>query len=69
MSFKQQLEEENRPFANFGVKWLMDSWVLQMNYPVVTVTRVGADGIRFSQRRFLLDPDATDPGKYQSPFK
>ncbi|KAL5019590.1 hypothetical protein ScPMuIL_002482 [Solemya velum] len=49
------------------VKSIMDTWVLQMNYPVVTVQRHG-DGLSARQARFLVDPHAADPGKYTSPF-
>ena len=50
-----------------AVKEFMDTWILQMNYPVVKVTR-NNDKISLRQSRFLSDPDALDPGKYTSSF-
>lgn len=35
----------------------MDTWTLQMGYPVVSVSEVGGDMI-LTQQRFLADPDA-----------
>ncbi|XP_046380097.2 aminopeptidase N-like [Haliotis rufescens] len=52
---------------NINVKEVMDTWTLQMNYPVVMVIREGTR-IRVSQQRFLTDPNAKDPGKYTSSF-
>ena len=49
------------------VKEIMDTWTLQMNYPVVRVT-VQNGKINIRQTRFLSNPDATDPGKYTSSF-
>ncbi|XP_052090870.1 uncharacterized protein LOC127727793 [Mytilus californianus] len=49
------------------VKSIMDTWTLQMNYPVVMVTAT-SNGLRISQKRYLSNPDAKDPGKYTSPF-
>ncbi|KAL5020482.1 hypothetical protein ScPMuIL_003374 [Solemya velum] len=49
------------------VKKIMDTWVLQMNYPVVTVTsHIGK--LHVKQKRFLIDPDAVDPGIYNSTY-
>ena len=50
-----------------NVKDIMDTWTLQMNYPVVRVT-VQNGKINIRQIRFLSNPDAVDPGKYTSPF-
>ncbi|KAL5020481.1 hypothetical protein ScPMuIL_003373, partial [Solemya velum] len=49
------------------VKEIMDTWILQMNYPVVNVKRT-QNGMSLSQKRFLLDATSPDPGKYTSPF-
>jgi hypothetical protein len=51
-----------------NVKEVMDTWTLQMNYPVVKVTYNSAGQITISQHRYLQDYNATDPGKYTSPF-
>ncbi|KAL5020034.1 hypothetical protein ScPMuIL_002926 [Solemya velum] len=53
--------------TSLDVKSIMDTWVLQMNYPVVSIERT-SDGMFASQTRFLLDHTATDPGVYTSPF-
>lgn len=50
------------------VKAVMDTWTLQMNYPVVTVTRLDDGGLRVTQKRFLSNPQAQDPLKYTSQF-
>ncbi|XP_048251328.1 uncharacterized protein LOC124113176 isoform X1 [Haliotis rufescens] len=46
----------------------MKTWTLQMNYPVVSVSRAGSSQLQLKQNRFLLDPSAADPGTYPSPF-
>ncbi|KAK3108903.1 hypothetical protein FSP39_018341 [Pinctada imbricata] len=53
---------------NLDVKGIMDTWILQMNYPVVTVTKQSDGKLKLSQKRFLIDYDATDPMKYISPY-
>lgn len=50
------------------VKAVMDTWTLQMNYPVVTVTRLDNGHLRVTQKRFLSNPQAQDPLKYTSQF-
>lgn len=50
------------------VKAVMDTWTLQMNYPVVTMTRLDDGGLRVTQKRFLSNPQAQDPLKYTSQF-
>lgn len=50
------------------VKDIMDTWILQMNYPVVKVTRSNGK-LHLEQKRFLFNPSSTDPGKYPSPYK
>ncbi|XP_053387330.1 aminopeptidase N-like isoform X1 [Mercenaria mercenaria] len=61
----QSLAESN-PISN--VKEIMDTWTLQMNYPVVTIMHGSSGSITLKQHRYLQDPNATDPGKYTSPF-
>ena len=62
--FVQQSRIDGHPVR---VKDIMDTWTLQMNYPVVRVT-VQNGKINTRQTRFLSNPDAVDPGKYTSPF-
>ncbi|KAK7090085.1 hypothetical protein V1264_009931 [Littorina saxatilis] len=52
---------------NVNVGHVMDTWTLQMNYPVVKVTRAG-QSLTLAQERFLIDPTAKDPGTYTSEF-
>ncbi len=51
--------------SDMDVKEIMDTWTLQMGYPVVTITRDydRADGViqfNATQERFLLNPDNPD---------
>lgn len=44
--------------ANMDVKTIMDTWTLQMGFPVVTITRIGdTDKAQAIQKHFLLDPN------------
>ncbi|KAH9512376.1 hypothetical protein Btru_039351 [Bulinus truncatus] len=63
-------EQARRDNKNINVKEIMDTWTLQMNFPVVTVTQVfgSADGIIVQQERYLQNPAAPEQGKYVSPF-
>lgn len=49
------------------VKTIMDTWTLQMGFPVVTIKRAGSDKATATQKHFLLDPNAVV--KEPSPFK
>jgi hypothetical protein len=49
------------------VKKIMDTWTLQMNYPVVMVTVINGK-VRVQQKRFTQNPTAKDPLKYVSKF-
>ncbi|XP_076438803.1 LOW QUALITY PROTEIN: aminopeptidase N-like [Babylonia areolata] len=53
---------------NLDVKAIMDTWTLQMNYPIVTLTQLDKDSVKVTQMRYLRDRSAPDPGKYASPF-
>ncbi|XP_059158616.1 aminopeptidase N-like [Physella acuta] len=50
------------------VKDIMNTWTVQMNYPLVTVTRdtSSPDVIIVSQQRYLSAKNAVDPGTYQT---
>lgn len=45
----------------------MDTWTLQMNYPVVKVLRQNGK-LHVEQSRFLKNENAEDPDKYHSPY-
>lgn len=49
------------------VKTIMDTWTLQMGFPVVTIKRAGRNKATATQKHFLLDPNAVV--KESSPFK
>ncbi|OQV25529.1 Aminopeptidase N [Hypsibius exemplaris] len=47
---------------HIDVKMVMDSWTLQMGYPVVTVTQdYSSKVVKMYQQHFFLDPNATVP--------
>ena len=53
---------EDNSLEGLSVKEIMDTWTLQMNYPVVRLERDGespCSGL-VTQQRFLLTPDQTD---------
>lgn len=63
------LEEETRSRGNFKhVKQMMDTWTLQMGYPVLNINRIGAHKYNVSQERFLYDRSGNFTSKYNSPF-
>ena len=53
--------------AGLDVKKVMDTWTLQMGYPVVTLTRKGSTYIA-EQSPFLLNPNSEHSKEYNSPF-
>ena len=62
----QQAKADNKT-ANVAA--IMDTWILQMGYPVVTVTRnMDAGTAQVTQSRFLLDPVQKPSTTYTSPF-
>ena len=47
------------------IKTIMDTWTNQKSYPLLTVTRTGANTVDVSQSRFLVEEDLTgDPHNY-----
>ncbi|KAH9512381.1 hypothetical protein Btru_039358 [Bulinus truncatus] len=63
----QQAAIDNK---DINVKAVMDTWILQMNYPVVTVRRVlgSSNTLSVTQERYLEHRNASELGKYESPF-
>ena len=62
----QQAKADNKT-ANVAA--IMDTWILQMGYPVVTVTRnLDAGTAQVTQARFLLDPGQKPSTIYTSPY-
>lgn len=64
------LEEEScvQPGGCKSVKQMMDTWTLQMGYPVLTFTKKSGNTYTVSQERFLYDRNANVTTKYTSPF-
>ena len=52
-----------------SVKQMMDTWTLQMGYPVLNITKKSGNKYTVSQERFLYDRKANVTSKYKSPFK
>ena len=51
--------------ANMTIKAVMDTWTLQMGYPVISVARsYETNIISFSQDRFLINPNSTAEETY-----
>ncbi|XP_077988222.1 aminopeptidase N-like [Glandiceps talaboti] len=48
----------------YDMKDIMDTWFLQMGFPVVTLTRTGTNLITAEQEHFLLDPNDIPQDKY-----
>lgn len=59
----QQSKSDGR---DLDVKMIMDTWVLQMNYPVVMVKRTGENQLTVTQERFVIDTDSSK--KFNSTF-
>jgi len=53
--------------GKLDIKSIMDTWTLQMGYPVITVTRTG-NKIKASQERFLYNPRGNQTEEFQSAF-
>ncbi|XP_068743771.1 glutamyl aminopeptidase-like isoform X2 [Montipora capricornis] len=63
------LQEETRVRGSYKkVKEMMDTWTLQMGYPVLNITNIGGEKYRVSQERFLYDRYANVTSKYKSDF-
>lgn len=52
-----------------SIKDIMDTWISQMNYPVVKVTKSSTGVIHVEQKRFLINDPSTDPGQFVSKYK
>lgn len=52
---------------DIDVTVFMNTWTMQMGYPVIDVTSLDEETYLLKQRRYLTDPEATD--NTQTPFK
>lgn len=66
--YQQYYQLSNQKGRPVDVKAVMDTWTLQMNYPVVTLTRQDNGHLLATQKRFLSNPAAKDPMKFTSDF-
>ena len=56
--------------SDVSVPEVMDTWVLQMGYPVVTVNiNRQSESAQISQKHFLMDDTKEPDPKYPSPFR
>lgn len=63
-----QFQAAKRAGKDVNVKAVMDTWMKQMNYPLVIIQR-NADGqFQFVQKHYLEPQDAKSP-KNPSPYK
>ena len=53
---------------DINVKEVMDTWTLQMGYPVIKVTRNGGK-VTATQERFLLNPRGNLSTEFTSPYE
>ncbi|XP_030856224.1 aminopeptidase N isoform X2 [Strongylocentrotus purpuratus] len=58
------LKEADDGKGNNDVKAIMDTWTLQMGYPVVDLHRYGDNQLNASQEHFLVNPEAGVDDKY-----
>ncbi|KAL4221699.1 hypothetical protein ACF0H5_019954 [Mactra antiquata] len=64
-------EIEPQPLSYYhppGVKAVMDTWILQKNYPVVTISQKKPGLIQFKQERFVNNPVGLENDTEVSPF-
>ncbi|XP_077977932.1 aminopeptidase N-like [Glandiceps talaboti] len=54
----EKLTEADQGRKNTNVKQVMDTWILQMGYPIITLSRDG-NSIHAEQERFIMDPNET----------
>jgi len=62
-----QYRKEGDSVKSIQIKEVMDTWTLQMGYPVVTVRQSG-DHISATQRRFLYDSQTNFTEEFTSPY-
>ncbi|XP_030843333.1 aminopeptidase N [Strongylocentrotus purpuratus] len=56
--------EVDKGIGDNDVKKIMDTWTLQMGFPVVDLQRINDHQVNASQERFLVDHDADAEDKY-----
>ncbi|XP_071139489.1 aminopeptidase N-like [Mytilus edulis] len=66
-SLGNQSKIDRNPKFIQNIKHIMDTWVMQMNYPTVFIKQ-DSDKLVLTQSRYLLDTEAIDPDIYKSSF-
>ncbi|KAK2145083.1 hypothetical protein LSH36_704g02028 [Paralvinella palmiformis] len=61
-------DQAKKSHSSIDVSNIMNTWVRQMGYPLVTM-EVKGNRVKVGQQRFLKDPDQPDPRKYTSPYE
>ncbi|KAF2365600.1 ERAP1-like C-terminal domain, partial [Trinorchestia longiramus] len=66
-SLTEQAHADGTLSQNLTVKTIMDTWTLQMGFPVISVARSGDGSLKLKQKRFLLvnNPNSTDTHDYK----
>jgi len=59
--------KEGDSAKNVEIEEVMDTWTLQMGYPVVTVRQNG-DQVSATQQRFLFHPQGNFTEEFTSPY-
>ncbi|XP_060568448.1 aminopeptidase N-like, partial [Ruditapes philippinarum] len=65
-AMEEQAIADGRSITN--IKEIMDTWVLQMNYPLVNVEFTVQGKITLTQERYDGEPGVEDPGNFVSPY-
>ncbi|XP_070558802.1 uncharacterized protein [Ptychodera flava] len=58
-----ELTEADKGYKDTNVAMVMDTWTIQMGYPIITLTR-SADKVHAEQKRFIMDPNEEPNDKY-----
>ena len=60
-------QKEGDSATNVEIKEVMDTWTLQMGYPVVTVKQTGSH-VSATQQRFLYHSQSNFTEEFTSPY-
>lgn len=58
------ISQADQDYGGRDVKKIMDTWTLQMGYPVLTFDRLDEKMVNVSQKHFLINPDSPVEDKY-----
>ncbi|XP_006821004.2 aminopeptidase N-like [Saccoglossus kowalevskii] len=66
--FAELTEAAKEEDLNIDVEVRMNPWVLQMGYPVITLTRTNTRDVSAEQQRFLMDPNEEPNDEYDTDY-